>query len=215
MKPSTCIAIILVIAFDAGCSQQPSERNTISDEKKIGGRCEGCEAIYEYGDKKLSWVDTLADYNNQGPKLEISGTIYLSDGKTPAKDVILYIYHTNQEGVYETNKNSRGWEKRHGFIRGWIKTNADGKYKFLTLRPGAYPKGNNPQHIHPVIKEPNSNEYWIDEFLFADDPILKKVGAPKGEKRGGSGLITLTKRTDGVFEAKRDIVLGLNVPDYK
>ncbi len=35
------------------------------------------------------------------------------------------------------------------------------------------------------------------------------------EKRGGSGVITLTKRQDGTWVAKRDIVLGLSIPNYK
>jgi protocatechuate 3,4-dioxygenase, beta subunit len=68
--------------------------------QKVGGGCEGCEAVFEYGSKKLTRVDTLPDFKGPGPKLEISGTIYQTDGKTPAKDVILYIYHTDQKGVY-------------------------------------------------------------------------------------------------------------------
>lgn len=181
----------------------------------VGGSCEGCEAVFEFGSKKLSRIDTLPDFKEPGPKLEISGTIYQADGKTPAKDVILYIYHTDQKGVYPIKGNETGWAKRHGYLRGWIKTNADGKYKFYTLRPASYPDTRAPQHIHPVIKEPNKNEYYIDEYLFADDPYLDEKEKTNQQKRGGSGIIILTKNTDGTWVGKRDIVLGLNIPNYK
>jgi protocatechuate 3,4-dioxygenase beta subunit len=186
-----------------------------ANAQQVGGPCEGCEAVFEFGSKKLSWIDTLPDFKESGPKLEISGTIYQADRKTPAKDVILYIYHTDQKGVYPLKGNETGWAKRHGYLRGWIKTNADGKYKFYTLRPASYPDTRAPQHIHPVIKEANKNEYYIDEYLFADDPYLDEKEKTNQQKRGGSGIITLTKNKNGTWVGKRDIVLGLNIPNYK
>ncbi len=185
-----------------------------TNAQQIGGSCEGCEAIFEFGSKKLSWIDTLPDFKEPGPKLEISGTIYQKDGKTPAKDVILYIYHTDQKGVYPQKGNETGWGKRHGYLRGWIKTNADGKYKFYTLRPASYPDTRAPQHIHPVIKEPNKNEYYIDEYLFMDDPFLNAKERAQQQKRGGAGILTLSKKKDGTWVGKRDIILGLNIPNY-
>lgn len=182
--------------------------------QKVGGSCEGCEAVFEYGSKKLTSIDTLPDFKESGPKLEISGTIYLVDGKTPARNVILYIYHTDQKGVYPQKGNETGWAKRHGYLRGWVKTNADGKYTFYTLRPASYPNSRTPQHIHPIIKEPNRNEYYIDEYLFTDDPFLDEIEKASQQKRGGSGIITLTKKQDGTWVGKRDIILGLNIPNY-
>jgi protocatechuate 3,4-dioxygenase beta subunit len=196
------ITFTLALAFSNGYAQ------------RVGGSCEGCEALFEYGSKKLTSIDTLPDYKDPGPKLEISGIIYQADGKTPAKNVILYIYHTDQKGIYPQKGNETGWAKRHGYLRGWIKTNADGKYKFYTLRPASYPNSRAPQHIHPVIKEPNKNEYYIDEYLFTDDPFLDENEKASQQKRGGSGIITLTKKQDGSWVGKRDIILGLNIPIY-
>ncbi|MEJ0106972.1 MAG: hypothetical protein WDO19_32475 [Bacteroidota bacterium] len=45
----------------------------------------------------------MPDYNEQGPKLVISGVVYKADGKTAAKDVIMYIYHTDQEDSIPIN----------------------------------------------------------------------------------------------------------------
>jgi protocatechuate 3,4-dioxygenase, beta subunit len=186
-----------------------------AQDKQVGGGCEGCEAIFEYGNKKLTSVDTLPDFNDKGPKLLVTGTIFKRDGKTPAKDVILYVYHTDQTGEYPTKGNETGWAKRHGYIRGWIKTGPDGKYSFYTLRPGAYPGRQNPEHIHPTIKEAGYSPYWIDEYLFEDDPILSSQEKNHQQGRGGKGIIKITKNNKGLQVAKRDIILGLNVPGYE
>ena len=195
----------------------PFACNSQSDRaitKAVGGPCEGCEAIYEYGSKNLNPVDTLPLFSETEPKLKISGTVYQKDGKTPAKDVILYIYHTNREGIYQTKGDEKGWARRHGFIRGWIKTDKTGRYTFYTFRPGAYPGRMENEHIHLTVKEPGKNEYYLDEFVFEDDPLLKKSEIKSFENRGGSGLMDPVQK-DGMLHVKRDIVLGLNVPDYE
>jgi protocatechuate 3,4-dioxygenase, beta subunit len=199
--------LLLFILIHTGCSQNSSER-------VVGGGCEGCEAVDEYGKKKLNAVDTLPDFNEPGPKIQISGTIYKKDGKTPAKDVVLYIYHTDQSGEYSTKGNETGWARRHGYIRGWVKTGTDGKYTFYTLVPKAYPGRKDPAHIHPVIREPGVAPYWIDEYLFDDDPLLTAEQRSRQEKRGGSGILKTSKGANGLLIAKRDIVLGQNISGY-
>ena len=94
-------------------------------------------------------------------------------------------------------------------------TNNKGQYKFTTIRPGQYPKADIPAHIHPIVKEPNKIEYYIDEFVFDDDLKLTREKKNKLENRGGSGIIHLTKNETGEWVGHRDIILGLNIPDYK
>jgi protocatechuate 3,4-dioxygenase beta subunit len=181
----------------------------------VGGACEGCEAIFEspIPFEQLNWIDTLPDFREAGPKLLITGIIYQADGKTPAHNTILYVYHTDQKGKYATKGNEKGWAKRHGYIRGWIRANEEGRYAIYTLKPAAYPGGKEPAHIHPVVKEKDKIPYWIDEYLFDDDPLLTTVVRKKQSKHGGNGILTLTKK-DGMLTATRDIILGLNIPDY-
>ena len=216
MKSIVLTAIVITALYSSGCSQATNQKKSNENNNvHVGGKCEGCEAIYEspIPFEKLSWIDTLPDFNETGPRLEISGTIYQVDGKTPAKDVVLYIYHTDQTGHYSVKGNETGWGKRHGYIRGWIRTNEKGQYKFYTLLPAAYPGRRDPAHIHPVIKEPNKNEYWIDEYLFDDDPLLTKEERNKSRQYGGQGIIKL-KKENGMLVGNRDIILGLNIPDY-
>lgn len=181
----------------------------------VGGPCEGCEAVFEYGDRSLGSVDTLPDFTEKGPRLKVTGTIYQSDGKTPAEGVILYIYHTDQKGKYATRGGEKGWARRHGYIRGWVKTGADGKYIFYTLIPGRYPNANIPAHIHPIILEPDGKYYWLGSYHFAGDPFLsEREISPPSPRGGSSGLLHLRKEAD-LWVGERDIVLGRNVPGYE
>lgn len=204
---SSLFSLMLISVSVFACAQTTS--------KKVGGPCEGCEAIHEspFAFDKLPNSVVLPDYNDKGPKIEISGIVYQRDGMTPAKDVVLYVYHTDQKGIYPTKGNETGWAKRHGYIRGWVKTDKYGYYQFKTLRPAAYPERNAAEHIHITVKEPDKNEYYIDEYLFADDPLLPK--AMSANPRGGDGVVKLiAPDKDGVQHATRHIFLGLNIPDY-
>jgi len=208
------IRLILLLSLILVFSSCKSQTNEEVKARLVGGPCEGCQAILEYGDKVLAPVDTLPDFNEDGPKIKVTGTIYQADGKTPAKDVILYIYHTNQKGIYATKGDEKGWGKRHGYIRGWIKTDSSGKYTFYTLKPGIYPNRNASAHIHPIILEPNGKYYWLGSYHFKGDPLLtEKEVNPESPRGGSSGLLMLHKEGN-LFVGKRDIILGRNVPDY-
>lgn len=211
MRSAFFFIILLQVSLES-CSQ--SAANLQDPGRPAGGTCEGCEAVLEFGNKQLTWIDTLPDFNEPGPKLELRGTIYQPDGKTPAPGVILYIYHTDQHGEYSKKGNETGWGNTHGYIRGWIKTAKDGRYRFYTLKPGAYPGGGNPAHIHPVIKEPGVQPYWIDEFLFEGDPYITETERKRLPQRGGPGIRQPVKGKDGMLVVERDIILGLNVPGY-
>ncbi|WKZ59398.1 MAG: intradiol ring-cleavage dioxygenase [Cyclobacteriaceae bacterium] len=190
-----------------GCAQSQSA------ERQVGGGCEDCELMFAGMPATLSWKTKLAPDDEPGERMIISGTIYKKDGKTPAPDVILYVYQTDNTGRY-TPAPKQVHAKRHGHLRGWVKTDAQGRYEFSTIRPASYPNSRNPQHIHPIIKEPGLSLYWIDEFLFEDDPVLTVQDKTRQAKRGGSGIITLSKNAAGVWIGKRDIILGINVPNY-
>ncbi len=205
--------VLISLICISSCTQAQSTKE--AEARLVGGSCEGCEAVFEFGDKKLSAVDTLPGFNTPGAKLKVTGTIYMPDGKTPAKDVVLYIYHTDQSGVYPTTGAETGWAKRHGYIRGWIKTGSDGTYTFYTLMPGTYPDRSSPAHIHPTILEPNGKYYWLESYHFKGDPLLTQTEIKPASPRGGStGLLTLRKEGD-LLVGNRDFVLGKNVPDYK
>jgi len=187
-----------------------------STDNLLGGPCQDCEAVLDYKLLNLEpkSIDTLPGYIETNPKLKISGTVFQADGTSPAENVILYLYHTNRDSIYEPSENPIGWEKRHGQYRGWIKTDPQGKYTFYTFRPTPYPAASEPEHLHIYIKEPNKRPYYIDNYIFQDDPTLKQETLDKQQFRAGSGLIELQDQ-NGILVGYRDIVLGLNIPNYR
>lgn len=202
--------ILLLLAcavMSSGCAQ-PQKTDRV-----VGSPCEDCEMMFEGMPQNPSWQTTIAGPDEPGEPLIISGVIYKKDGKTPAPGVILYVYHTDSKGLYSPAPKQTA-AKRHGHLRGWIKTDEIGRYEFKTIRPASYPNSQNPQHIHPLIKEPGVTLYWIDEFLFEDDPVLTEREKSQQDKRGGSGIMALKKNDKGVWIGKRDIILGMNIPNY-
>lgn len=206
--------MIRIVCFSFGffllvsCTQSQN-----AADRKAGGPCEGCEALYEYGSQKLNATDTFPDFPDDGPKLRITGTVYQNDGTTPAAGVIVYAYHTDQRGIYPTRGGETNWARRHGYLRGWMKTGADGRYTFYTLVPASYPNTTIEKHIHMTVKEPGVREYYIDEILFDHDPYLTPSARKRQPQRGGPGIITLTNEGD-LNVGVRDIVLGRNIPGY-
>lgn len=170
-------------------------------------RCEGCEAIHEHSFDNLGWSAVIPPAAEPGDKLVLAGTVVKPDGRTPAAGVIVYAYHTNAKGIYPTRGDERGWDRRHGYLRGWIKTNERGEYRFETIRPGGYPGRSDPAHVHIIVKEPGRQEYWIDEVVFEDDSRVDARYRQRQQNRGGNGIIPLTRDANGDWQGRRDIVL--------
>ena len=206
------VSFLLPVLLLSACANSQQQ---VGQSRLVGGPCEGCEAVFEYGSKPLSPTDTLPDFNTPGTKIKITGTIYQSDGKTPARDVVLYIYHTDETGVYPTRGTEEGWARRHGYIRGWVKTGQDGRYTFYTQKPGSYPSRSAPAHIHATVLEPDGKYYWLHDYHFEGDTLLTPNELnPRAPRGGGSGLLNLRKEA-GLMVGQRDIVLGKNVSGYK
>lgn len=187
---------------------------TLSNSPKVGSGCDGCELMYEGMPRKLSNTTYLPGWAGGTQKMIVEGTVYRKDGHTVAPGVIVYIYHTDSKGYYSPSLGQVNG-KRHGHLRGWVKTGCDGKYRFYTSMPAPYPQHDNPAHIHPVIKEPGISEYYIDEYQFTGDPLLTDTLRRKTENRGGPGIVTLSKNKAGILICKRDIILGQNIPNYR
>lgn len=190
-----CLALCLIAGPLAGQSRPDLHR------------CEGCEAIHERSFEGLTPRAAIPPPGEAGERLVLTGRVVRPDGRTPAPGVVVYAYHTNAAGVYPTRGNETGWDRRHGYLRGWIVTDSSGEYRFETIRPGAYPGRDDPAHIHMIVKEPGRREYWIDEVVFDDDPrVTARYRAAQGN-RGGSGIIRLRRDGTGTWAGRRDIIL--------
>ena len=206
------LAILLLMLSVTACKGQSADSN----ESSVGGPCQDCEAAldYELLDIQPSAVDTLLGFFEAEPRLVITGRVFQFDGETPAENVILYVYHTNRQGIYQPGEQPVGWEKRHGAYRGWMKTNQQGEFTFFTSRPAPYPEMSEPEHIHIYVKEAGKTPYYLDNFMFWEDPALTQEEVESATNRGGSGIIHLAEH-EGILYGQRDLVLGMNIPDYR
>ena len=179
-----------------------------AEEPVIGGPCEGCELVFAGIPDELSWNARIARPEEPGTKLRIEGVVRNQDGD-PTSGIIVYAYQTDASGVYPKGST------RHGRLRAWARTGEDGRYRFDTIRPGAYPGRGIPEHVHLHVIEPGFATYWIADINIADDPLLTERDHRRLETgRGGSGLVKPEADPSGGWLVQRDIVLGLEVPGY-
>jgi len=168
--------------------------------------------IYDYTEDQLNNTDTIPGFESKEHKLMISGIIYQSDGITPAKDVILYIDQADENGDFDLRFHN---EKRYVYNRGWIKTDADGRYTFYTYVPGNDRRYNMMQQLFPIVKEPSKEAYEMASFLFDDDPFLTKTCRKRMAKKGDVTRILKPNNKDGLLVVQKDIVLNSDSEDTK
>jgi len=147
---------------------------------------------------------TITSPDEPGERLIVDGTIYKSDGKTPAAGIVLFVYQTDVTGYY--SKDDDPYDPR---LRGWMRPGSDGKYEFRTIKPAPYPHRVTPAHIHAHIYSETIAEYSIDEYWFAGDPFINELQKKLIlTGRGGPGsILTLIRDAGGELRSTRDIQL--------
>jgi len=141
---------------------------------------------------------------DKGEKMMISGTVFQPDGKTPAPNTLIYLYHTDIEGYY----GRRAGEHKHGRYRGWLLTDKQGKFEFTTIKPAPYPENRFAAHIHMTVTTLNMKEDWIDSILFEDDKLISRQERETAGRKGGfNPIVKLEKNANGIWHAARDIQL--------
>lgn len=184
-------------------------------EPVVGLPCEGCEAVFNGMPAQVSARARIAPTSEPGAPLVVTGTVF--NAKRQAQPgVVIYAYQTNSQGVYPESPEVQDHEtRRQGRLRAWVKTDAAGHYTFDTIRPGSYPAGDVPEHIHFHVIEPGCATYYIDDIMFTDDPKLTPKQIQRiAKNRGGNGISTPVRK-EGVWQVRRDIHLGQHIPGYR
>lgn len=192
------------LASTAACGANISPKSPVRRDLY---NCEGCEAVTERDGLRLSPTATLAGPEEAGERLLLTGRVTIADGSMPAAGVVIYAHHTNAEGFYANGSNETEWSRRHGRLRGWVRTGADGMYTFRTIKPSPYPGRNLPAHIHLYVGEFGRPPYYLDDVVFAGEFGVTPAYIAAQELRGGSGIIRLQRGIDGTLLAVRDVKL--------
>lgn len=122
---------------------------------------------------QLSSRGRIAPANEPGTSLVIFGTVMTPDGKAPAPGVIVYAYHTDNDGLYNRTSLSGGAGENNPRLQGWTKADQEGHFEFTTIKPAPYPHRNVPAHIHIRAWGAGYPRQWFD-VEFKGDPLLPK-----------------------------------------
>jgi protocatechuate 3,4-dioxygenase beta subunit len=134
----------------------------------------------------------IAGPDEPGTRLVVSGRVLQRDGRTPAAHARVGVYHTDASGEYGEHPTRRSYGfARDARLSGWLVTDARGRFEVHTIRPGHYPGGRTPQHVHFIVGGVNQ------ELCFADDRLLR--GEAGRRQEGASRHVRpVTRGADGV-----------------
>lgn len=116
----------------------------------------------------------------KGDALIVEGVVQDAKG-APIAGALVDVWQANAAGRYAHEKDPNTAPLDHNF-QGWAKvvTNADGRYRFKTIKPGAYPAEagwSRPPHIHFTVSKTGfrpvtTQMYFEGEALNGIDRIL-------------------------------------------
>jgi len=151
----------------------------------------------------VSWKTALSKKSNKDEPMIISGTVFQPDGKRGAPNILIYFYHTDSEGYY-----GRRGKVRDGHFRGWMLTDAKGRYEFSSIKPAPYPNRAVAAHVHMTLTGRNFKEDSINAMLFEGDKFITTEERKSVGKRGEFiPILKLEKGADGIMRGTRDIQL--------
>jgi len=192
---------LLLSCKSSTLAQKADSELSLIKKNAMSAGAEGMGAID--APENVSWKTVLTKKSEQDEPMIISGTVYQTDGKTPAPGVLIYFYHTDSEGIY-----GRGGEHKHGHFRSWMLTDARGRYEFSSIKPASYPNRTFAAHVHMTLTGKNFKEDWIDSILFEGDRFLTAQERNQAGKKGGfNPILKLEKGADGILRGTRDIKL--------
>jgi len=124
----------------------------------------------------------IAAATEPGTPLVLAGRIVGVDG-SPAANAIIFAYHTDRNGIYDAReKGPHSWR-----LKGWARSDAQGRFTFQTIRPGSYPNERIPAHVHFSAFTSSGERYHLGEVRFADDPLLSASDRAESEREGEFG----------------------------
>jgi protocatechuate 3,4-dioxygenase, beta subunit len=129
-----------------------------------------------------------------GERIIVSGRV-LDDGGRPVPRTLIEVWQANAAGRYRHGRDSHPAPLDPNFTgAGRTLTDGDGNYRFVTIKPGAYPWQNHenawrPAHIHFSLFGPAfatrlvTQMYFPGDPLFAHDPIFQSIPDERARQR--------------------------------
>lgn len=136
----------------------------------------------------------IAPEGEPGTPLRIRGTLYQPDGATPIAGALVFAYHTDRTGLYNSDRAPHSWR-----LQGAARTGPDGRFEFETVRPASYPGTRIPQHVHVALSTPDGR-YHAGEWRFDDDPMVNADERAASARAGQFGWVCPVSARAGFAE---------------
>jgi protocatechuate 3,4-dioxygenase beta subunit len=128
--------------------------------------------------------ESMADLTTQhkgeplGQRIVVSGRVVDEDGR-PVPHTVVEVWQANAAGRYIHKQDQWDAPLDPNFTgAGRVITDAEGRYRFISVRPGAYPWRNHknawrPSHIHLSLLGPAFATRLVTQMYFPDDPLIE------------------------------------------
>jgi protocatechuate 3,4-dioxygenase beta subunit len=136
-----------------------------------------------YGHDSLGALDADLTRNARktgeplGERIIVTGRV-LDEAGRPVPNTLIEVWQANAAGRYIHVVDQHDAPLDHNFLGGGrCVTDAEGRYRFMTVKPGAYPWGNHhnawrPNHIHFSLFGPTFLSRLVTQMYFPGDPLL-------------------------------------------
>jgi protocatechuate 3,4-dioxygenase beta subunit len=154
-----------------------------------------------------------------GERIIVSGRVVDEDGR-PIRGALVEVWQANAAGRYRHEVDQHPAPLDPNFSgAGRCLTDGDGTYRFVTIKPGAYPWGNHenawrPAHIHfslfgrSFTQRLVTQMYFPGDPLFEFDPIFNAVRDPQARALLVARFDLATTRPEWALAYRWDVVLG-------
>ena len=147
-----------------------------------------------YWDENHPYRTILADIDEPGTRIFISGVITTNDCEIPISNAVVDVWHANDDGCYTVFQECDSGNPENDLynLRGQMLTNENGEYAFETIWPGYY--GSRPKHFHYKITTPDGLEH-VTQCYFSGDPQINE----SWEQQHGDRIISLEESDEGLI----------------
>ncbi len=135
--------------------------------------------VYPYGRMSPTDHDLTRQHAGEplGERIVVEGRVLDEDGR-PVRDTLVEVWQANAAGRYIHHVDTHAAPLDPNFSgAGRVVTDAGGRYRFLTIKPGAYPWRNHdnawrPAHIHFSLFGASFLTRLVTQMYFPGDPLL-------------------------------------------
>lgn len=172
------LVVILLLFFSVPQSPQVAEKNAAS---KV----------------------VVATKDEPGERLVVSGKVFGKDGK-PLAGASVYVYQTDAKGLYTPGATN---DNRNPRLRGYMRTDEQGRYEYATIKPASYPNSTIPAHIHYVVNATGYKERIFEIVFEGDKFITDRIRSDAAREDSGYSIRLLERDKQGVMYCVQDVKL--------